>query len=734
MNEEHEIMDSLLKEHAKTKGVDEKFLKELELRLDAEELGNVIPLNLTPRSSSASKRGLGLGLGVAACAALYAAGTFFWNNQKSDEVIALDSGAAIKQMENAKEDLLLMESVETNALEPQKMLKLSKEKSVPAIESATTDKKPAIFFAPVEAPVIAAESTNEANSLPVPQSADLVLEKKAESVDLAKANFGNGGGGGEMLGGRVAGAGIAAGGCVVRGAMNLPVESDLHGVKTKHVLPAKDLSGESYGKLIDNDFIAPVDKATRLSTFAIDVDTASYANLRRMINTGDRVPVDAVRIEEMINYFDYQYAKPAPDAEHPFAVYLDAADCPWNRENKLVRVALQGKAMLRAARPASNVVFLIDVSGSMDTPDKLPLLKDSLKYLLEELNEKDTISIVVYAGASGVVLPATKVDHAGRAIIMKSLENLCAGGSTAGGEGIKLAYQIAQANMIKDGVNRVILATDGDFNVGISDDAALTDLVKERAAKGVDLSVLGFGTGNLNDKMLEMITNNGNGNYSYIDSIKEGRKVLLEDMMGTLVTIAKDVKIQVEFNPEKVKEYRLIGYSNRMLSNEAFLDKKADAGEIGAGHRVTALYEIVPGKAFDKKELGNLRYTKTDALADKEKKSEVPVEHADELLYVKLAYKRPDQKVSDESTYLSVELDTAKNVKEMVDPDFKFASSLALFGMVLRDSEHRGNGDLDLAQKLAESGKGADGKGMREEFIQMIKKMKDRNPELRIQK
>ncbi|MFT5906374.1 MAG: Ca-activated chloride channel family protein, partial [Cryomorphaceae bacterium] len=325
----------------------------------------------------------------------------------------------------------------------------------------------------------------------------------------------------------------------------------------------------------------------------------------------------------------------------------------------------------------------------------------------------------------------TKVDDAGRVMITKAMEKLSAGGSTAGGAGIKLAYKIAQENFIKGGVNRVILATDGDFNVGVSGSDELTKIVKDRADKGVDISVLGFGSGNLNDNMLELITNNGNGNYSYIDTIKEGRKVLLEDMMGTMVTIAKDVKIQVEFNPDKVKEYRLIGYSNRMLPNAAFLDKTEDAGEIGAGHRVTAFYEIVAGKAMDKSKLDGLRYGAKIKSEVNAAKSTVAPKHVDELLFVKLAYKQPEQKVNDESTYLSVPFKDQMRDWGQVDDDFKFASSVALFGMVLRDSDHRGDGDFDLVQQLAESGKGTDGRGLREEFTNLVKKMKERDMEPR---
>ena len=740
MENENNLIDSLLKEHAKNKGVDEKFLSELEAKLDAEDLGNVIPIDQSSGSSSSSRRGLGLGIGVAACAALYLAGSMLWKNNSNSEVIALESEAADQQIEDAKNSLPEIQGARFAREDKPKMSNEVKKK--PSEPSASMGE-----VIPSQVPSIRNEAIQEMDPkkkeldafAATPKDKYLAKEGSLGTESVDKLN--------EMKGKRkqaplagearskssLGGAGAVFGDPGVEPGLRRGLDERM---RQSEILLGRgrsieSINAEQYGKLIENDFTAPVDKESKRSTFAIDVDTASYANVRRLINAGNQVPADSVRIEEMINYFDYQYGKPVQNGKHPFAVHVDAAACPWNEDNKLVRIALQGKEIIREERPASNVVFLLDVSGSMNRANKLPLLKSSLKYLLEEMSEEDTISIVVYAGASGLVLPATKVDDAGRAMITKAMEKLSAGGSTAGGAGIKLAYKIAQENFIKGGVNRVILATDGDFNVGVSDPDELTDLVKERAKKGVDISVLGFGTGNLNDKMLELITNNGNGNYSYIDTIKEGRKVLLEDMMGTLVTIAKDVKIQVEFNPEKVKGYRLIGYSNRMLPNAAFLDKKADAGEIGAGHRVTAFYEIVPGVALDKSKLDGLRYGAKTKAEVKAKKSTVAPKHVDELLFVKLAYKQPEQKVNDESTYLSVALKDNDKAWAEVDDDFKFASSVALFGMVLRDSEHSGDGDLDLVKQLAEAGKGADGKGLRTEFIQLVNKMKERKIEKR---
>lgn len=484
-----------------------------------------------------------------------------------------------------------------------------------------------------------------------------------------------------------------------------------------HIHPPIDrehISGEKYGKLTENKWTAPLDERSSLSTFAVDVDTASYANIRRMIREGQTIPKDSVRIEEMLNYFDYQYAQPT--GKHPFAVHVDSCVSPWDANNRIVRVGIQGKEIVREERPATNLVFLLDVSGSMSSPNKLPLLQQSMKYLLEELNENDTVSIVVYAGASGLALPATNVDDFGRQKILQKMNSLSAGGSTAGGQGIKLAYKQAQENFKKEGVNRIILATDGDFNVGVSDNASLTKMVKEKAKSGTYISVLGFGSGNINDAMLESITNNGNGNYNYIDTIKEGRKVLLEDMMGTMVTIAKDVKVQVEMNPNKVKAYRLIGYANRMLPPEAFLDKKVDAGEIGAGHTVTALYEIIPadGKPFGT-EIDASRYFKKP-----ETKPNPALKDSKEMMFVKLAYKEQDQKIEDESTYFTVPFVASDDGES--SEDLSFATSVGLFGMVLRDSENKGSGDLAKVLSLAKAGKGADGKGQRAEFIKLVEK------------
>lgn len=476
-------------------------------------------------------------------------------------------------------------------------------------------------------------------------------------------------------------------------------------------------NSERYAGSQENDFIAPKDNRSALSTFAVDVDTASYTNLRKKIQLGQAISKNSIRIEEMINYFNYAY--PTPDNTHPFGVNIDSMACPWAEGHQIVRVGLQGKDIIRKERPPANLVFLLDVSGSMSNPDKLPLLKKSMSYLVEELNEKDKVSIVVYAGSSGCVLPATSLDNSGKKAVIEAFNKLSAGGSTAGGAGIKLAYKLAAENFIKDGVNRIILATDGDFNVGVSSDEALTKLVKEKAKSGTYLSVLGFGTGNLNDSMLEKITNNGNGNYSYIDSEKEGRKVLLEDMLGTLVTIAKDVKVQVEMNPAKVKAYRLIGYANRMLKAEDFLDKKVDAGEIGAGHSVTALYEIIP---FDGTPYGpsieKSRYFK-DSTPQEEPAKEL--NDNEETLIVKLAYKYPNQKIHDESTYVKMPFTHNPSIKP--SKDLQFATAVGLFGMLLSESQHSGDASYENVIQLAEKSLDSDGAGYKKEFIQLVNKL-----------
>ncbi|MCC3439064.1 VWA domain-containing protein [Microcoleus sp. PH2017_05_CCC_O_A] len=406
---------------------------------------------------------------------------------------------------------------------------------------------------------------------------------------------------------------------------------------TTTALPAQtqQFDREGYNRIYDNSYQRASNNP--LSTFGIDVDTASYSNVRRFINSGVMPPKDAVRLEELINYFTYDY--PQPKGDRPFSINTEVANAPWNPQHKLVHIGLQGKSISTKNLPPNNLVFLIDVSGSMNSPDKLPLVKASLKYLVSELRAKDSVTIVVYAGAAGLVLPPTPGNQKEK--ILDSIDKLEAGGSTAGGAGIQLAYKVAKDNFIKQGNNRVILATDGDFNVGVSSDGELVRMIEEKREQGVFLSVLGFGTGNLQDAKMEQLADKGNGNYAYIDSLLEAKKVLVTQMGGTLFTIAKDVKIQVEFNPAKVQAYRLVGYENRVLQNQDFNDDKKDAGELGAGHSVTAIYEIIPvGVASDVKlpEVDPLKYQPNPATAS--------TSQTDELMQVKLRYKNPNETVS----------------------------------------------------------------------------------------
>ncbi|MCE5277532.1 MAG: von Willebrand factor type A domain-containing protein [Planctomycetaceae bacterium] len=465
---------------------------------------------------------------------------------------------------------------------------------------------------------------------------------------------------------------------------------------------------EAYDQIVENPFTKVMDHP--LSTFSIDVDTASYANLRRMLNAGQLPPKAAVRIEEMVNYFDYSYAGPKDDV--PFAAVMDITSCPWAPKHRLARVAIKAKEIKAAERPAGNFVFLLDVSGSMNEPNKLPLVKASMQMLVRELNKQDRIAMVVYAGASGLVLDSTPCDR--KEDILAAIERLSAGGSTNGGAGIELAYKVAAANFIKGGINRVILCTDGDFNVGTTDQGSLTDLITAKAKTGVFLSVLGFGMGNLQDSTLEKLADKGNGNYGYIDTLSEARKLFVKQIGGTLVTVAKDVKIQVEFNPAKVAGYRLIGYENRMLRKEDFNDDKKDAGEIGAGHTVTALYELIPaGDQVPASNVDDLKYSRpaqvTEAAA------------SGETLTLKLRYKAPD---GDTSKLLSFAIKDEGKDFPKADADMQFAAAVASFGMLLRDSQYKGAYTLDAVLELARAVKGPDAEGYRAEFIKLVEMAK----------
>lgn len=458
---------------------------------------------------------------------------------------------------------------------------------------------------------------------------------------------------------------------------------------------------ESYTQIEENIFKRT--NLAALSTFSIDVDKAGYSNIRRMINNGETIPPNAVKLEEMVNYFNYNY--PQPKDEHPFSINTEVVATPWHKKTQLVRIGLQGKTYDNDKLPASNLTFLIDVSGSMSSQNKLPLLKSAFKLLVNQLREKDKVSIVVYSGAAGVVLEPTSGHK--KEVIISALDNLNAGGSTAGGEGIELAYKLAEKNFKKTGNNRVILATDGDFNVGATGDDDMQILIEEKRKSGVFLSVLGFGYGNYKDSKLESLADKGNGNHAYIDNMQEAQKVFGKEFGGTLFTIAKDVKIQVEFNPKKVQAYRLIGYENRLLADEDFVDDTKDAGELGSGHTVTALYEIIPtGIRSDYlKTVPDLKYTKSDVTSNYE----------NELFTVKFRYKRPNEDKSIEMIHVqNTMLTTASD-------DMNFASAVALFGMQLRQSKYYNNATLSKVIELAERGRGEDNEGYRAEFIRLVK-------------
>jgi Ca-activated chloride channel family protein len=448
-----------------------------------------------------------------------------------------------------------------------------------------------------------------------------------------------------------------------------------------------------------------------LSTFSIDVDNASYSNIRRFINSGSLPPADAVRIEEMVNYFKYDY--PEPRGEHPFTVYSELAVCPWNPGHNLLMIGLRGKSIDKSSLPPSNLVFLIDVSGSMNDPNKLPLLKSAFGLLVNELRPQDRVAIVVYAGAAGLVLESTPGNR--KEAIMRAIDNLEAGGSTAGGAGLRLAYREAEKNFIKGGNNRIILATDGDFNVGESSNGSMERLVEEKRDLGVFITVLGFGMGNYKDDKMEIIADKGNGNYSYIDNLQEARRVLVREFGGTLFTIAKDVKFQLEFNPAKVDYYRLIGYENRLLNDEDFNDDTKDAGEMGSGHMVTALYEVVPaGSGESVPSVDPLKYQVSRKTEEKR--------YSDELLTVKVRYKLPD---GNTSRLLEKAVASRPADVEQLSGNIRFAAAVAEFGMILRESEYKGSSTLESAIRLASSAKGEDEDGYRAEMIRLMSTVKD---------
>jgi Ca-activated chloride channel family protein len=468
--------------------------------------------------------------------------------------------------------------------------------------------------------------------------------------------------------------------------------------------PSHTFNTEEYSRIYESRFLEALDNP--LSTFSIDVDTGSYANIRRFLNHSRIPPEDAVRIEEMINYFEYDY--PQPRDKHPFSVNTQLADCPWNSSAQLLHIGIKGKSLESKELPPSNLVFLLDVSGSMTPYNKLPLLVSSFKLLVKELTSKDKVAVVVYAGAAGLVLPSTPGDQKDN--ILEILDKLSAGGSTAGGAGIQLAYKIAEENFIQKGNNRIILATDGDFNVGVSSTSELVRMIEKKREKGIFLTTLGFGIGNYKDGRLEQLADKGNGSYHYIDNILEGKKVFVRDLKGTLFTIAKDVKIQVEFNPAKVKSYRLVGYENRKLQKEDFDDDKKDAGELGAGHTVTALYEIIPVNPQENVlDSASLRFQETRVKPEAFK--------TDEIALVKLRYKQPQGTVSQLITH-PVNWEKEENRKG--SNNLRFSAAVAMFGMLLRDSEHVGNATYDNVLSLAKSASGKDKYGYRSEFLRLV--------------
>ena len=466
---------------------------------------------------------------------------------------------------------------------------------------------------------------------------------------------------------------------------------------------AVEESREEYPVFDDNRFLSA--QTNPLSTFSLDVDVASYGNMRRMINQGKIPPKDAIRVEELINYFSYDY--PQPTGEHPVNITTEVAPCPWKDKHKIVKIGIKAKEIPTENLPYSNFVFLIDVSGSMQGPDRLDLVKSSFKLLVNNLRDKDRVAIVVYAGAAGEVLPSTKGKD--RQKILEAIGDLTAGGSTAGGAGIQLAYKVAEKNFIPKGNNRIILCTDGDFNVGVSSNSELEKLIESKRETGIYLTILGYGMGNYKDNKLQTLSQKGNGNHAYIENIQEANKVLVQEFGSTMYSVANDVKLQVEFNPVHVNYYRLIGYETRLLNEEDFNDDKKDAGELGSGHTVTALYEIIPVGVENpyKGKVDDLKYQKEKTTAN---------DYSSEMLTVKLRYKKPGES---ESKNLEIPVSSIANETQAISNDFRFALSVAMFGQLLRDSEFKGDATYSKVINLAKEGIDNDEYGYRREFIRL---------------
>ena len=497
----------------------------------------------------------------------------------------------------------------------------------------------------------------------------------------------------------------SASGVIIRGSRSTKANrKNKHLPYTSNHLPQPDFNTEDYDNIVENRFLKT--SVNPLSTFSIDVDGASYSNVRRFLQNGQLPPAGAVRVEELINYFHYDYPQPKDDA--PFSINTEMAECPWNNKNKLVMIGLQGRKISVDNLPASNIVFLIDVSGSMEDENKLPLVKSSIKLLIEQLREEDRVSMVVYAGNAGLVLPSTS--GAQKQKIRDAVDRLETGGSTAGGAGIQLAYKVARENFLKQGNNRVILCTDGDFNVGVSSDASLVQLIEKERESGVFLTVLGYGMGNYKDNKMQQLADRGNGNHAYIDNLNEAKKVLVNEFGGTLFTIAKDVKLQIEFNPTKVQAYRLIGYENRLLNKEDFNNDKKDAGDIGSGHTVTALYELIPvGVESDFiEDVDPLKYSKA---------GKATLGDNDEMMNIKFRYKQPD---GVKSMLLEHAVKNDKVVK--TSDNFRFVAAVAEFGMLLNNSAFKQGSSFNNARKLADGAIGKDEEGYRKEFIELISK------------
>lgn len=695
MNSEQQLMDALLKEQARKREADEALLSQIEQALDRQ----------ASKGTSAWRRALPLS--IAAALALSTA-AIYWKNHE----ISIDLAMNDQTSENSPTRLITASPMaaperdrEGRASEGERSDLSLREFSSQPVDSVEESKEPAMLSVPQiaetkhasvssAAPIVKSEKAAIIGGLPLADQISLdkgrvgraPAPESGAMVESKKTKVSEGGGGGRLLRGMV---------------------SSDHVERQQR---SKILSSERYGPLVDQAWKSPWDDA--LSTFSIDVDTASYTNLRRMIHEGRRIQPDAVRIEECINYFDYGYA--APSGDSPFAVSSLLATCPWAEDHLLARVAIKGREIAANARPASNLVFLIDVSGSMQSPDKLPLLKRSMRVLIDGLDERDRLAMVVYASSEGVVLPPTTMDEIGKSKAIAALAKLEAGGSTNGGAGVKRAYKMALDHMIEEGVNRVILATDGDFNVGVTGQGELVTMIKAQAAKGVSLSVLGFGGGNLNDAMMEAVTNHGNGNYFYIDGDREAKRVFLQKLSGTLVTIAKDVKIQIEFNPAKVKGYRLIGYANRVLKNRDFNDDKVDAGDIGAGHSVTAFYEIVPiGVAMlEMGELDSLRYQRSAVSKN--------LVESDDWLTLKLRYKHPK---GDKSRLIEIPLNDEPVAWEQAGNDFRMSSAVALFGMKLRQMPDTDNLSWKQIEEVAKPALADDLEEQRAEFIELLKEL-----------